>query len=380
MPGWAWLTDFTYTRGFLFRVLIKAVVLFIAVNVLFALVNPIPLLGKMSVYNVLVRGRERLPYGEHPAAYNLSLYSIDAMFASHVVSTPKPSGEYRVFLIGDSSTWGILLDNDETLAGMLNAANLQFDGRNARFYNLGYPILSATKDLLLLDYALRYHPDMVIWLISLDSLPMSDQLRPPLLQNNAANVRDLIARYGLPIDPNDPALVDPTFIDQTLVGQRRALADWLRLQLFGFAWQNTAIDQVYPDFNRPTNDFEAGDLAWSTFSEPAALTHDVLAFAMIDAGRAALDDIPLLIVNEPIYIADGANSDARYNLWYPRWAYDQYRQLLADHANTRDYAFLDVWDFIEPERFTDSPVHYDAVGTRRLSEQLAVVLSEIASR
>lgn len=42
------------------------------------------------------------------------------MFASHVVSG-RPSAEFRVFLIGDSATWGWLLRNEETLAGQLNA-------------------------------------------------------------------------------------------------------------------------------------------------------------------------------------------------------------------------------------------------------------------
>jgi hypothetical protein len=75
-----------------------------------------------------------------------------------------------------------------------------------------------------------------------------------------------------------------------------------------------------------------------------------------------------LIVNEPIFISSGANSDLRYNSWYPRWAYDQYRALLAQEARANGWQYLDLWDSIDPAEFTDSPVHLTAVGTRGLAE------------
>ena len=91
---------------------------------------------------MILPGRERLPYGENPAeSYNLNLYSVPAMFASDVVSRPKAADEYRVLLIGDSSTWGWFLENADTYAANINAANLtSADGRRIVAYNLGYPI------------------------------------------------------------------------------------------------------------------------------------------------------------------------------------------------------------------------------------------------
>ncbi len=41
-------------------------------------------------------------------------------------------------------------------------------------------------------------------------------------------------------------------------------------------------------------------------------------------------DVPVLIINEPMFISDGQNSDLRYNSFYPRWAYDQFHRLLND--------------------------------------------------
>ena len=113
------------------NVLLKALLLFIVLNLLFAASNPARL-GKISAYNHLFPGRLRFPFGENPAhAYNLSLFDLDAMFASHAIAAgPKPADEYRVILIGDSSVWGTLLRPEETLAGLLDAPHLTAcDGR-----------------------------------------------------------------------------------------------------------------------------------------------------------------------------------------------------------------------------------------------------------
>ena len=60
-----------------------------------------PALGRISLTTRCFPGRVRLPYGEDPQAdYNLSLFNLEAMFASHEVSArPKPD-EFRVVLIG----------------------------------------------------------------------------------------------------------------------------------------------------------------------------------------------------------------------------------------------------------------------------------------
>src|ERR1051325_2942511 len=89
----------------LFVVLLKAVLLFMLFNLAFMYLKNLPL-GKLSLYNSIFPGRERVPFGETPESYNLSLFDLDTMFASHVISAAgKTPNEYRVFLIGDSSVW-----------------------------------------------------------------------------------------------------------------------------------------------------------------------------------------------------------------------------------------------------------------------------------
>ncbi|MBN1967020.1 MAG: hypothetical protein JW910_20370, partial [Anaerolineae bacterium] len=145
MAGWDWLSKPAqgYSWRFVLRVLVKAGVLFAVLNVLFALLMPLPALGQLSLYNGPLPGRLRLPYGEDAArSYNLSLNSLDAMFAAHVIDAASDD-EFRVLVLGDSSTWGFLLPPEQTLTAHLNALGLTTpDGQRMRFYNLGYPIMS----------------------------------------------------------------------------------------------------------------------------------------------------------------------------------------------------------------------------------------------
>jgi len=61
-------------------------------------------------------------------------------------------------------------------------------------------------------------------------------------------------------------------------------------------------------------------------------------------GLRAAEDTPVLLINEPMLISTGKNSDLRYNFFYPRWAYDQYRQMMAERARSGAWNYLDLWD------------------------------------
>ena len=377
MAGWNWLTkpQTEYTWGFAFRVMIKAAVLFALFNLIFALLHPLPFINNLTIYNWLVPGRERLPFGEDDRAYSLSLNSVEGMFASHVIRQAKADDEFRVVLVGDSGTWGILLHPEETLAGQLNAANIMLEDRHiVKAYNIGHPIMSLTKDLMLLEEAMQYQPDMIIWLTTLESFPRERQIFAPIVQNNPDRVRNLINTYDIDLNVENSEFVELNFIDQTIVGQRRELADWLRLQFFGFMWATTGIDQYYPDeFDLRTSDFEE-DKSWQSFDEPSQLTTDDLAFDVIQAGHELVGDVPLILINEPIFISDGENSDLRYNIWYPRWAYDQYREIYAEEAEANDWVYVDLWDRIAAEEFTDSPVHLTPEGSSQLAEMVEGII------
>ncbi len=362
------------------KVVAKAALLFVVFNLLFAAVKPLNILGGISLYNWLVTGRERLPYGENSAeSYNLSLNNIAAMMASHKVSKTKPDDEFRVAVIGDSGTWGWLLENEDTLASQINADNLvTADGRQVVAYNLGYPIMALTKDLMIIEAALEFEPDLILWPVTLESFPRSKQLVPPLVQNNPERMRSIIEAYDVGLNPADPAFVDPTYLEETIVGRRRDLADLIRLQLFGLSWSATGVDQAYPEeVTLRRSDFET-DISWGDFDVPSQLSEDELALEILGAGVQMARDVPVLIVNEPVYISQGENSDLHYNAWYPRWAYDQFRQLLLQQAEQKGWHYIDLWDSIDGAEFTDSPVHLTPDGVRTLADIIGPQLLQIA--
>jgi hypothetical protein len=332
-----------------------------------------PDLGKMSAYNLLFPGRERFPFGENQQeSYNLSLYNLDAMFASlRLTGSVKPANEYRVIMIGDSSVWGSLLRPEETLAGVLDRDGLTTcDAKRIRFYNLGYPTLSLTKDLMILQEALKYQPDLIVWPFTLESFPKSSQFSSPLLANNPERVQKLVDETGLALTLNDSNPVKPNWWDRTLIGRRRELADLFRLQAYGVMWAATGLDQAYPvGFQHAQRDFEAND---TSFHEMKSGELDVknLALDVLASGVKISSDVPVVMVNEPILISSGKNSDVRYNFYYPRWAYDQYRNIIANSSQQAGWTYMDLWNITPEEHFTNSAIHMDAPATKLFAEKI----------
>jgi hypothetical protein len=360
----------------------KALALFLLIDLLFGLTNPLPALGKISLYNHLFPGRERLPYGDEPQrSYNLSLFQLDAMFAStELAAGPKPGGEYRVIIIGDSATWGFLLPPSQTLAALINTGNYTLrDGRRVRAYNLGYPVMSLAKDLLILSYAVHYQPDMIVWPFTLESFPYDKQLYPALLQHNSQAIGRLIQEYELPLNAEDAQLLQPGIWDRTLVGSRRDLADLWRLQLYGVMWAATGIDQYIPETYTPRMEDLPADLSFHNLKAPHLQTSD-LALPILQAGLKMAGSTPVLLFNEPMFISQGKNSDLRYNFYYPRWAYDDFRQIMGVQSQQSGWNYEDDWNVVPATEFTNSAVHMTPTGESAFAKLVAQRILTIANQ
>jgi len=370
MTQWNWLTkpQTPYRWRFAAGVIVKGLLLFAIANVLFALLDPLPLLGRLSVYNWLAPGRLRLPYADNPSeSYSVSLLNLNAMFASHEINgAAKAPDEFRVLVIGDSSIWGVLLNPDQTLPAYLNAAQAKTaSGKRIRVFNIGYPIQSLMKDVLLLNEAKRYQPDLIVWMITLESFAPSNQLAPLLVRENPDSARSLIRQYGIKtVQVDDARFVEHSFLERTIVGQRRALADLLRYQLYGMTWSITQIDQQYPRFYEPRRENFEPDTTWRELATPQTITTENTSFDVLQTGLKIAGSVPVLIVNEPIFRSHGINSDIRYSFFYPRWAYDSYRELMTQQAMANGWSYLDLWDAIATDQFTDSAVHLTPAGSR----------------
>ena len=360
---------------FLRNVIVKSLGLFLVVNLVYTLCSPLEIAGNISFYNNVIPGRERFPFGENPQkAYNLSLYNLNAMFASHrLAGIPKKDDEFRVFVIGDSSVWGTLLEPHETLSGQLNKLELMSaDGKKMQFYNLGYPTVSLTKDVMLMDQAMQYQPDLIIWLVTLEAFPWNKQYTSPIVENNLEAVRQSAQKHGISL-PDLPEQKQTLLVvlQNNLIFQRRALADLIRLQIYGVLWAATGIDQEYFENYPPAQrDFEEDDLQFHGFTADQMTSND-LAFQILDWGRRVAGSTPLLVINEPMLISTGANSDIRYNFFYPRWAYDNYRGWMGELSESADWDYLDVWDLISEVEFTNSAIHLSSAGSQMLAAEIA---------
>lgn len=384
---WMWLTRLAQQASWrmALRLALKSGALFVIANLLFALFEPLALIGRLSLYNRLVSGRARLPYGENPAqSYNLSLSNLEALFAAHEIDgAPKAADEYRALIIGDSSVWGVLLQPHETLSGYLNGLRISLpDGRHLRAFNLGYPVQSAAKDLLLLDYAVRYQPDLIVWLITPESFALDVQMATQLVRENPERMRALIERHGLrSLRADDSRFLEPDFFGRTIIGRRRQLADWLRLQAYGILWQLSGVDQVYPRFYEPRMEDFPDEMPQTWHGKaPPSLTVDDLALDVLRAGAhiAEAAAAQLLVINEPVFISVGKNSAVRYNFFYPRWALDEARARLREASAEAPWAYRDFWNAIPASQFTDSAVHLTPQGSRQLAELVARAIIEVS--
>ena len=352
------------------RVIVKVVSLFVVFNFLFIGFDQATI-GKISLYNSILPGRERLPFGENPTrSYNLTINNIEAMFSSlRLAGEAKKQDEYRVFIVGDSSVWGSLQKNSDTLSGQLNNLNLMScDGKRMDFYNLGYPTLTIFKDLMIIDRALAYHPDLILWLVTLESFPRENQTNSELLKNNAPLINQIVKQYGL---DSSYYFDEPTFLDRTFLNQRRNLADLARLQAYGIMWAATGIDQ---DLNSPytpaRRDFEQDDTFHGEGQRDleSELSMDVLEMAIKRIS------VPVILINEPILISQGENSEVRYNYYYPRWAFEQYRAIIKNTFDKFKTPFYDFYNLVPEDMFTNSAIHLNRDGEDLLVKEITSIL------
>jgi hypothetical protein len=365
------------------RVVLKAILLFVALNVIYAVIDP-PV-GKLSLYNQLIPGRLRFPYEQEPSyyyvGYNAPIYEdFDAMFGAHLISSTKPRDEFRLILLGDSATWGISVQADETLSERINQLQLRTcDGRAVHAYNLGYPMPFLMRDALILDKAMEYQPDMVLWLVTLYTLEPK-KAETYFIQPHAERYRRLLSTYGL----TSPQLAEPlqkrTFWDRTLIGERRRLKKLALTQMLGLLWAGTGIDNhegLQPMTSPPQADV-SDDLDYEGWQpEESARLFDSLMFDVLLAGVKIAGEVPVVLVNEPIFIAEGRNHLIRYNAFYPRWAYDEYRQWMVERTEQESLPLLDYWNMLPPAGFSDQNFHRSSAGEEKFAKLLAPEISRL---
>src|SRR5438105_451567 len=83
------------------------------------------------------------------------------------------------------------------------------------------------------------------------------------------------------------------------------------------------------------------------------MPNETWRFLWLGQALASRKKAQLLVVNEPIFIGSGQNSDANYNSQFERALYDRYRAVLTDFTKHSGIWFGDLWNAVPPEYFTN---------------------------
>lgn len=353
------------------RVLVKGAILFLAAEFIFFAINPD--LSQLNIYITPTMKRQRFPYHTiAPEDTALDVGDLGAMFASHIVSEPKAPNEYRVFVLGDSAIWGAELPVNQTLTAQLNQLRLSCGNRNVQFYNLSYPNPSATKDLMILDEAMRYQPDSIIWPLTLYTVMPQVRTNHWVIELNPDELYKLNRRFHF-LSMNYP----PDTAWNEFKSQQTALFRILRYQLFAAVTTAVGADQIMIyDPSKVTQPALTRNLNFDDMTPPT-IGPKPLSLDEIGFGYQISNGVPLLLINEPMLIEKSVpNSDVQYNADYPRWIYDQYRQQLSYAAAKNNWNYLDLWNIFPPGYFSNTPLHLTPEGEIQLARVIAPYVSK----
>jgi hypothetical protein len=150
--------------------------------------------------------------------------------------------------------------------------------------------------------------------------------------------------------------------------------------MLGFLWAGTGIDNhqgLQQITSSPSLDVESHLEYEGRLPEESVSLSDSLMLDVLSAGYKLAGDAPVVLINEPIFIAEGKNYLIRYNVFYPRWAYDEYRQWMVQWAEKEGFPFLDYWNALPPTGFSDQNFHRSSSGEEQFAKLLAPEIQKL---
>jgi hypothetical protein len=126
--------------------------------------------GARGIPNCVVS--EKMPEGK------LTEYRFNSNgYRNYVDFGPKPSGTYRIVLVGTSVAAGFRVAQEQTIAGLLPQELSQRTGRKVEVYSAGLPWRSASAISRDLKDAIATNPDMILWILSPLDVTYASSLR-----------------------------------------------------------------------------------------------------------------------------------------------------------------------------------------------------------
>lgn len=330
------------------RVLVKSMVLFVVLNILlssfssvdyFVFERLMPKQDQFPIYVIYPDPRARHGFGIR------NVFDLNVLFKSHIISRDEKSkNEYRIIFIGDSTV--------RNGSAYLSVDGYTCGGRILRSYNLGYYGFSATKDLLILQDAMRYRPDMIIWSVTSDTF----QGEPKTFAlANITKLDGLALSYQLPV-----------FVDQSY-NYGETMLYWdsqLRLQMLLLANYNI----LYPAIHNEQKIISAAneDLKISSPSKNSTSGSHNDLFTAISVGLNIANGAPVVVINEP-----------RPSLVIKENEYIRYRGSFSNLSVNQHWIYLDLSNLIPDQEFYDK-VHRNKNGEALFEKAIVPAVLQVA--
>lgn len=382
MDGWRWLPSDRSWRGAA-RLAVKVALIAAALNLIYALIQPMNWLEGVSVYNHLVPGRLRFSFQDQNTIYATTVVRLTQMFAQHEISgSPRVPNQTRIAFLGGSSIWGYGLSPHDTFAACLQRDFQAPDGRSIRSFNLAYPAPSMLRDLITLRRALQYDLDTVVWFVGGIGILRPRMFVAPMLAYNPEEVRSLMDELNInpPEKAQPPA--DPNFWARTLIGDRARIVTWTRDQLWGLDWLQRGEDGIpfgpSVRYRDPDPDSEGEGVIFDpNFPlNPGEVSDVDFMFDLVAAGHqmAAAAGVRVILFIDPMWYAPEGTATLRYNEYFPRWYFDQFQQSFERTAAQNGWELHDWSQALPNESFTDSVFHYTPEAACELARQFVPLL------
>ena len=372
------------SRRFL-RIVAKAAGLFVLFDVLQAATGLPDRLESLSLYRHLVPPLARMDImRDYPSSV---MWRLEPLLDAHQIGARKAAGEFRVAVLGDSGSFDLFSPARDAIPGRMSALATAIGGRRVRAYNLSYQTPNPLKDLVIEEHALQREPDAIVWFVTLYDL--AADAPPPFRENvhlllrvNRDDLRALAARFS--ISTWETRLL---FAAPDRFWGKSVFFTGERYRNFSLLLARGALDALSP--GDPSDTFRARR-PWigSVPLPPEPLFRERAGgepampnarWEALSAGKALADarGVPLLLVNDPIFRGSGPGSEREYNSFYERRLYDRYRTTLARFCARKGIPLLDLWDFLSPEEFGDTPQHYLPAANARVARAVNDELSRI---
>jgi hypothetical protein len=288
--------------------------------------------------------------------------------------------EPRAILIGNSAVLGFPLPVEATLGARLNAS-LRDHGVRGRVFNLGWVNAYQLRDAVILNAALEYRPDVIIYPLTLADFhhvaPVLFGPTPAFFDTNATQVLEMvhIGVPGLdaPLQRYEAAFLKRGRLDgywqhwQEVGALARAAAHANATTLARLLDPTLPPEMVSPGHPKTTYDCtevilrRRGYRRWQSWN--------ILAYLQALHER---DGIQVLVANWPM---DHKPIGECYNARHAAADVDEFNRWLRDECAARGLEYVDLHDLLSSAEFFDS-IHPTAEGHQRIAEHLAPAVEE----